>query len=329
MSFRLFENGRWMISALLILVLVSACNKKKQDESSEADGDTSYYVTESAVTEVGQMAASVEAGELSLLASNTSPLQSPIHSLAACSYDTARSSCSSLVTTVVWDSCTLSHTTSAGTVSATLKGTITETYSGFGAAMCKLTGDNSTVKRLISATDPWVLTLASGATLTRDMDPGTAFDGTTFPSASQGTSIVRKESGTSNGLTCAPSDRCYEITANGLHKTFKGPKGRTWFEHIVDSNMTVKGKKSDGTRAMTGTASIWHEVAQYKAVNTFTNVTWGSATCCYPTAGTISTVLTGSITGTTSMTFSTTCGEVSFTGTDSSVNTISLTQCAE
>lgn len=329
MSLRMNENRRWTITAFLMFALISACSKKKQDEASESDGDASYYVTESAVTEVGQLAGSVEAGELSLVASNLSLLPSPIHSLAACSYDTARSSCSNLVTTVVWDSCALSHTTSAGTVSATLKGTITETYSGFGAAMCKMTGDNSTVKRVISSTDPWVLTLASGATLTRDMDPGTAFDGTTFPSASEGTSIVRKESGTSNGLSCAPSDRCYEITANGLHKTFKGPKGRTWFEHIVDSDMTFKGKKSDGTRTMTGTATIWHEVAQYKAVNTFTNVTWGSSTCCYPTAGTISTVLTGAITGTTSMTFNTTCGEVSFTGTDSSVNTISLTQCAE
>lgn len=312
---------------ILALCLITSCKKKTTEEASVTDEDASYYVIETSVTDAGQLAKSVESGETSMALRSSSPLVP----MTACDYATARSACdtNALTTTVDWNNCTLSVSTSSGTTSMTLDGTITETYSGFGAASCLMTGNNSTVNRVISSSDPWILTFASGATLTRDMNPGTAWDGTTFPNASQGTAITRIESGTSNGLTCSVSARCYHIVANGLHKTFRGPAGRVWFEHIVDSDVTFTGKKSSSNRTMAGTVTTWHELAQYKAVNTFTNVIWGSSTCCYPTSGSISTTLTGSLTGTMGMTFSSTCGETTVTGTDSTQQTVQLTQCSE
>lgn len=329
-----FLNIKLIITTLLIACLSFSCKKKETDET-DADADSINYAIESAVSDAGQMAYSVEAEELTFSIKNETPRSnikttSANHILAACDYATARSACSDTFQTIVdWNGCSLTQTNSSGTTTATIKGTITESYSGFGAATCKMTGDGSQVKRAISTTNPWVLTFSSGATLTRDMVPGTAFDGETFPTAAEGTTITRVESGTSNGLSCTPSARCYNLVANGLHKTFKGPRGRTWFEHILNSDVSFTGTKSAGTRAMSGTVNVWHEVAEYKAANTFTAVTWGSASCCYPTSGSISTVLTGSVTGTMSMAFSSTCGEVTVTGTDASTSTVNLTQCSE
>lgn len=331
--YKKYRDIKIILSACLLVSLSISCNKKKTEEE-EADADTSFYVVEAAVTAIGQMAYSVEAEEATLLSHSPyhSIEPSSIHLLSNCNYATARSACTNLQTTVDWNGCTLSNTSSSGTNSATLTGVITETYSGFGAASCLLTGDESNVKRLISNTNPWVLTFANNATLTRDMDPGTAFDGTTYSSASEGTSITRVESGTSNGLNCGnlSSTRCYQIIVNGLHTTFKGPRGRTWFEHILTSDVTFTGSKSNNNRTMAGSTSVWHELAQYKAVNTFNNVTWGNSTCCYPTSGSISTILTGSKTGSLTMTFSATCGEASFyNSSDESTTTIQLTQCSE
>jgi hypothetical protein len=317
-----FRSKQALFLTLIIgAALTLSCQKKvTTEEESEVDGDAAHYVIETSVTEAGQFATSVEVGEL-LLSSVKSA--EPAQSAAACDLATARSTCdtTNLQTTVTWNNCYL------GT--AKLKGTITETYSGFGAANCLMTGDGSQVKRAISATDPWVLTLASNATLTRDMDPQTAWDGTTFPNAAEGSTVTRIESGTSNGMTCAANARCFNIVANGLHKTFKGPRGRVWFEHIVDSDLTFTGSRSGGNRVMAGTATVWHELAQHKSVTTFAAVTWGDSTCCYPTSGSVSTVLTGGLTGTMTMAFTNTCGEVTVTNTDASQSTTTLSQCGE
>lgn len=325
------SNIKLLLNTLLLVTLSVACQKKEKEEELESNADTSYYVVESAMTTAGHMAYAAEAEEVFMQAKNAPAFsRSAPHLSTACDYATARSSCSNLQTTIDWNGCTLSHTTSTGTSSATLSGIITETYSGFGAASCLQTGNGSNVTRTISATSPWVLTFASGATLTRDMDPGTAFDDTTFPSASTGTSITRHETGTSNGLNCDVSSRCYQIEANGLHTTFKGPKGRTWFEHILTSDVSFTGSRENNDRTMAGTATVWHELSQYKAVNTFNNVLWGSSSCCYPTSGTISTTLTGSLSDTLTMTFSATCGEASLTsGSNSTPTPIYLTQCSE
>lgn len=248
---------------------------------------------------------------------------------STCSISSARSSCSSSTITVNWNSCTVSNST----FSATVTGVITETYSGFGAALCMLNDNGAEVARKVDDSNPRTITFTeptsiSGAKIVSKMNPDTAYDGTTFPSASTGTTITRLQSGTSNGLSCSTgSNACYHIVANGTQNTMTGPKGTKWFDHILTSDLTAQGLRSSGTLAMSGTSTVWHQVAQYKAVNTFNSVTWGNSSCCFPTSGTITSTITGSTSGTATTAFSSTCGTATFTNTDGSSSTITLKQC--
>ncbi len=311
---------------LTLVVIAIACSKKKTDEESEGISDNVSNIIESALSDVTASADNVDGSVSSMVADGFNLFGSEIRPLAACSIGTARSSCNTtaLTRTVDWAECSITLSTG----DATLDGTVTETYSGFGAASCTMTGNNSTVKRAISSSDPVILTLPSGAKITTDNEPGTAWDGTTFTTPEDGTSVIRYESGTSNGLSCAVgSGRCMRVVHNGLHRKLVGPRGTTWFEHILSSDVSFTGTKASGDRAMSGSATVWHEIAEYKAVNTFNTVTWGSSSCCYPTSGSISTVLTGTVSGNTTLTFTSTCGEATYVDKDGESSTLELTSC--
>lgn len=309
---------------LLVCALVFSCAKKK-DEASETEAleDSVAYIVESAIGDANGQANSIVTASVGFVEmGQDEPLESESLDpapFAACSISSARSSCSANTITINWNSCTI------GT--AVFTGQVTETFSGFGAASCQLNGDNARITRRVSDSNPRTLTFASGAKIVSDMSPDTAWDGTTFPSASTGTTVTRLESGTSNGQNCSGGSPCYNIVVNGLQNVLTGPKGRIWFDHVITSNLTAKGTKAGANLVVTGTSNVWHQVSRYKAVHTFNSVTWGNSSCCYPTSGTITSVLTGAISGSTTMSFTTTCGSASFTGTDNQTNTVTLTQC--
>lgn len=309
-----------LILVFCVLSLAIGCSKKKDDETdAEEVVDSLENIVESALTDASS---NLDAAE------GDSVLMSSIGPLAACDISTARSACSNNIRTVTWDGCT----TVRGDV---LTGVIVESYAGFGAAACQMTGSTSVLTRTISSDIPRKLTIGSGAlagaTITSTNDPGTAWDGDTFPDASTGTVISRIETGTSNGQTCGDGiggnpTPCLNVVVNGIHTTMKGRRGLTWFEHIAQADLTAKGTRGGGDRTLSGTSTVWHEILEYKAVNTFTSVVWGDSACCYPTSGSISSVLTGSITKSTTLTFTSTCGEATFNdGTDDS--TVTLKQC--
>jgi hypothetical protein len=314
---------KFFVTLFLIPVLIISCKKKEETTTEEAVEDAVYNVSESAVSEANSQAnAIVTARELmseDLL--EMMHLEELNQDRAACNISTARSACASNTTTVTWSDCTI------GTSTATLSGVITETFSSFGAAVCQLNGNGSTVARVISSTSPRTITFASGAKIVTDMQPDTAWDGTTFSSASTGTTIVRSHSDL-GGLTCSVGNPCYTVTINGLQNVMTGPKGRKWFDHVMSGTLYTQGRKSTNNLVASGSLNIWHQLSQYKAANTFNNVTWGDSTCCYPTSGSISTTLTGSLTGTTTTTFSSTCGTATFVGTDSTSSTITLKNCS-
>jgi hypothetical protein len=118
------------------------------------------------------------------------------------------------------------------------------------------------------------------------------------------------------------------VVINGIRRTMTGPLGRSWFDHsITSTGLTVTGTRAAGTRTVSGTMTMFHNLASYKATHAFNNVTWGSSSCCYPTSGSVSTSLTGTRTGNVSLDFSSTCGQATFTDTDSSTSTVTLNQC--
>lgn len=311
------------IYALILSLAISACKKKEETTTEEEVSDSLSNIAQTAMAEANSQANSIVTARLSELELLANEEMETTSNRATCSISAARSTCANNSTTVNWDGCTIGSTT------ATLTGVITETFSSFGAAVCQLNGNGSKLTRVISSSSPRVLTLESGATITSTMTPDTAWDGTTFPSASTGTTITRVESGTSvNGSqSCSVGSVCYEIVVNGVQNILKGPKGRKWFDHIITSNISAKGSKAAGTMTIYGTSSVWHQLASYKAVNTYNAVVWGTPSCCYPTSGSISTVFTGSIAGTTTLTFGSTCGSATFVDTAGASTSVTLNQC--
>lgn len=300
---------------LLCTALAAAGCAKSDDPKAVTAAPTAALAAalfESAVNEAGAQAGAVDG-------SSVSPLD--YGSFAACAYATARSACAANVATVNWNGCAL------GT--ATVTGVVTETYSGFGATVCALNGHESTVKRVIDSASPRTVTLASGATLTTDQEPGTAFDGTSFPDLSQATTVQRLESGTSNGLTCATgAGACHNIVIRGLHTVLTAAGGAKTAESILTANISFQGSKSAGTRTMSGAMNVWRQSVGAKAVHALNGVKWGSASCCYPTEGTVVATITGSAAGSATMTFTATCGRAQVSVNGGTAETHDFSACA-
>lgn len=338
---------RWkilLIAALTVAFTVS-CKKNSEDTSEEGDG-TEKVATE-ALSEASSHATASEGGSSAIASQITAQMDvmeeelrfakdisatmnpqgyiSPddqVHQLAgACKYSSR--SCSAGTGTVNWDSCSIS----GANTSITMTGGWTETWSDVGdCTLGYLSGIGNTVKRSSTGS---VINFAGGATISTDTAGGTAWDGTVF---SAGKVITTRGSTTNRSIAMDP------VNTSAIHKVFKGRRGSTLFDYYTVPALTVSGSKSNGTtnglgsssanRALTGTVTIYHNLAKYNATNTFTAVTWADATCCYPTSGTISTTFTG--TGAPSSmltTFTSSCGQATLAVTGGSTTTITLTSC--
>ena len=206
-----------------------------------------------------------------------------------------------------WAGCTLGG--------ATLIGGWTETWSTSvcpsGSPPTALTNGSAVTRVSTGQT----LTLSGGATITTTTNTHTTWDGTSIPNT---------------GITTSMASGVRTVVINGLHKTMNGPLGRLWFDHSLQSlaGLSVSGTRAGANRVITGNLTLWHNLLQYKAVHTFNSVTWGTAACCYPTSGSITSVLTGTgRAGNVSLTFSATCGQATFVDTNAASSTINLTQC--
>ncbi len=305
------------ILALSSALLITA-NCAKSTEDVVADNEPASGISESAVSEAGAHATASE-GAASPMISELSedfqnmdyvdPQSSGVHAYAACSFTTNRSTCASNVSTIAWAGCTLGS-------SATLSGGWTETWSaGFcvnGAMPGPLT-TGANVNRVTTGSGE-VLSTPLGATLTTSTTAHTAYDTTAI---------------SGSGITISNSAGTRTVLINGLHKVLVGPKGKTWFDHSIVSNpgLTLTGTRAAATRVISGTSTLYHNLAKYTAAHTFAAVTWGSATCCYPTSGSVSTSLTGSKTGNVTLAFTSTCGQATFTDIATAPATVTLTQC--
>lgn len=300
---------------VLMLMALFSCTK---DEASSSDGaEALSNISESAMAEAGQQSTSTEGASspsFTLGEGLSTDFQSmdyldpqdALKQLAACTFSSARSTCSSNVSTISWGGCTI------GT--ATLAGGWSEAWSsGFcsdGNQPTALTNGTSVTR---TSSTGQVLTFASGATLTTDTIAHTTYDSTSIPGT---------------GITISNSSGTRTVVINGLHKVLVGPRGLKWFDHTLTSTgLTVNGTRLTGDRVVSGTSVHYHNLAEYKATHTFNTVTWGSSTCCYPTSGSVSSTLTGSRSGTVSLSFTANCGEANFTDTDATVSSVTLSQC--
>ncbi len=306
------------IRAAMVLLMLTTLFSCAKDEANSSDGaEALSNISESAMAEAGQQSTSTEgasspsftSGEgLSIDFQSMDYLdpQGALKPLTACTFSGARSTCSSNVSTISWGGCSI------GT--ATLTGGWSEAWSsGFctdGSQPTALTNGTSVTR---TSSTGQVLTFASGATLTTDTVAHSTYDSTSIPGT---------------GITISNSSGTRTVVINGLHKVLVGPRGLKWFDHTLTSTgLTVTGTRLAGNRVVSGTSVHYHNLAEYKATHTFNAVTWGSSTCCYPTSGSVSSTLTGSRSGTVSLSFTATCGEANFTDTDATVLSVTLSQC--
>lgn len=299
------------------LCATSACSKSSDSGGSSSESDATSNVVQTATAEASSQASSAEGGSIALASVSHGETQlseiqiednssaeimstSPVHQRSSCALSGVRSSCSNGVRTITWNSCTVA----AGT--QTMTGGWTETYS---SNTCATTSSNTMTRTTTGSTS----THSSGATVTTDTNGGTTYDNTTIPNT---------------GTTVTFGASTNTIVINGTHRVKTSAAGSKVFEHyITSSGLTHSGTLAAGTRSISGTVTVYHQLAKYKAVNTLSSVSWGSASCCYPTSGTVSTTLSGSLSGTTTTQFTATCGQATFTDTSGAQSTITLTQC--
>jgi hypothetical protein len=283
---------------LLVSALIFAGCSGNNNNNSTQSVDSSANLTQSAIAEINTAAQATEP------APNVALMSSDVHTMAVCVAASVRSACNSSADTLTWSGCAVD-----GGVS-TLSGTWTETYS---VPACTQPLQTSETVTLTSSGS--TLTLSGGATIATNTNAGTTWDGTSIPAT--GTSV-------STGASL-PLTRTIQI--NGTHRTALGADGSGIFDHHVTGSVTATGTRAAGNRIVSGSMTVFHNTVKYKAVLTLTNVAWGSATCCYPTSGSVTGALTGAVTGATTMTFTSACGSVAYVDEAGNTSTVTLNQC--
>jgi hypothetical protein len=291
-------NRFLFLQTLLVAILFLGC--QKNSDSSEATQDSSSNTSQSAMGIAGGIASDSEAGSLGLIAEQVS---NEIASRAACAFSTVRT-CSGAIGTLAWNSCTI------GTI--TMTGGWTSSYGSNTQCTNNLTSPLANSDYVVRTSTGSTATFASGVSLTTDTIAHSAYDGTSIP-------------GGGIGITVASGTRT--VTVVGLHRILRGPSGRKWFDHSITASLSMSGTRAAGTRVVTGTMTLYHNLASYTAANTFNSVTWGDSSCCYPTSGNIATTLSGAASGTINLAFTSTCGAATFTDTTGTTSAVALTYC--
>lgn len=324
-----------MISGALII----SCSKKTDDADSTDDSDATYNIAMQALSESSSNASSTEGGsvgasmisdqieimsnelqELNNSQGYISPYDRINQNATACSY--ANRTCSGATGTINWNSCTISISSSLYT---TLTGGWTETWSTPSDCNSSRLSLNETVTR--SSTGATV-TFPRGRKIVTDTSGGTTYEGTSIPSGS----ILTERTGTSTRtITMSPTNAA-------IHQVGTGRLGSKLFDYFVRPSITVTGAKNatsigmTGSRSMSGTVTIIHNLAKYTATNNFNSVTWGSSSCCYPTSGTITATYSGTNkpADSSTLTFDSTCQTATFeivSGSTTTSSKVDLENC--
>jgi len=109
-------------------------------------------------------------------------------------------------------------------------------------------------------------------------------------------------------------------------------------DHSITGSLTVTETAGASTRTITGSVKVYHNLLKVIGTATFNSVTH-SDSCCYPNGGSISTVYSAGsnvsattagsklVGNTETLTFSSTCGSVTFVSTSGVSATVTLSRC--
>lgn len=155
---------------------------------------------------------------------------------------------------------------------------------------------------------------------------GSGWDATVTPAPGNGGVVLTCGSG---GCATGAS-----LAINGSHLTgtvtLPGGQARTLWDHSVStgaSGLTVT--TSGSSRTVSGTVTVQHNILKYTAQATLNNVTYGDASCCFPTAGSLTTKYSsGQHAGKSeSLAFTAICGEATLTTASGQTMAYTLQHC--
>lgn len=264
-------------------------------------------------TEGGTVALLHDTKNQSLLADSFAKLNFFTPALAATACPTvATGTCDGAVMTLNYDDCSFGNST------ATWNGSQLLTFTNGSCTNNILTSD-VTFKRTFGADT--TRTSSSGIVVTVDTTNNSGY-------------LVSKSGGItvdSNGL----DERT--ITINGVHitadKTFTTKAGTektvTVWDHTVSSAPLLVTKSSSNFIIEPSTAAITvqHNLAEYTATCVISEALTYISNCCHPTSGTWSCSLSGSKSGSETLSYGPSCGAATYTNSDGAVSNVTLTHC--
>lgn len=121
------------------------------------------------------------------------------------------------------------------------------------------------------------------------------------------------------------SATAFSVVVDGRTHQLFNKAGKKLSDVSFKTDGAITGTGADpftGNRTVNGgKLLVWHNLAKYKATFVPVNLTFNKADCCHPNGGTINATYEGSVTGTATIAFSDTCGQVKFTkdGVESTV----------
>ncbi len=121
------------------------------------------------------------------------------------------------------------------------------------------------------------------------------------------------------------------LVINGSHltgtMTTAAGRSATLWNHTVSGSVAVVGPA--GGRVVNGTLTVQHNIVQRTSSTAFAGVTYGDANCCFPSAGSVTTIkLNGPRAGQSeTLSFGGACGEATLTTFSGSAVALTLEHC--
>lgn len=268
--------------------------------------DSPAYVFESAIGLVNLTASESEGVNVANFATTNPPA-------TACAFS-AHVACVGAGSVITYNNCSIATATMKGQWNQTFdsSNSCTTAYGGGNGAALPANGTLTIKSAGIIATYP------SGNQLTTSTVDSVNFRAQTIQ-GSQGM-IIQMD----------PTSAQRTINFTGVRRTLTSSTGTFYYDHTVlsDIPLTVTGQLSDGSRNLnSGRIITYHNRAKYIATISFNNLIWGSASCCYPTSGSMAASLTGSSSGDLTMTFTSACGTAIYQDQSGTAQQYTLSHC--
>lgn len=128
------------------------------------------------------------------------------------------------------------------------------------------------------------------------------------------------------GLTVVFGASSRTVQISGLHREYLNADGARIFQQTILTawpHLNMTGSRAAGTRALSGSLTVYHNSLLTTAEISLNVVRWASPACNFPTSGTLSMSFTDAVVGNAIVTF-TGCGTATFLAPNGDLSNITL-----